>query len=67
MDYPELKETIRTIQVQLLAHHRSAPKIPPRVWECCPNASWALAVLVLNYLREDAVEEMVLEMVSGEE
>lgn len=40
------------IKFQLLDLHRTAPRLPPQLWEQCPNTSWALAGLVLYPNRE---------------
>lgn len=47
---PELEETHKVPQAQLLALHRTAPRIKSCAWQNCPNISWTLSVLLLQPL-----------------
>lgn len=48
------KRSTEIIKFQLLDLHRTAPRLPPQVWQHCSNSSWALAELVLYPNRESS-------------
>lgn len=44
-EYAELDGIHQDHWVQLLALHKTAPRVTPGAWDCCPKASWTLVML----------------------